>query len=90
MKWYFNNRVSQLRLVEVVGAGHDDGSKLYIAGFPEGVTVVDLPSGEFHPIPHRSGDLARFTNAASPTISPMKRSLEYCKNTLDLGQRWRA
>jgi hypothetical protein len=29
-----------------------DGKKLYVAGFPEGITVVDLPSGKFHPIPH--------------------------------------
>jgi hypothetical protein len=30
----------------------DDGTKLYVAGFPEGITIVDLPSGTFHPIPH--------------------------------------
>jgi len=30
----------------------DDGRKLYVAGFPEGLTVVDLPSGNFHPLPH--------------------------------------
>jgi sugar lactone lactonase YvrE len=30
----------------------DDGRKLYVAGFPEGLTVVDLPSGSSHPIPH--------------------------------------
>jgi sugar lactone lactonase YvrE len=30
----------------------DDGRKLYVAGFPEGITVVDLPSGTFHPISH--------------------------------------
>jgi hypothetical protein len=38
----------------------DDGRKLYIAGFPEGITVVDLPSGKFHPIPH-SADLCLAT-----------------------------
>jgi hypothetical protein len=32
-----------------------DGTKLYIAGFPDGITVVDLKSGVFHPIPHPSG-----------------------------------
>ncbi len=30
----------------------DDSKKLYVAGFPEGITVVDLKSGKFHPIPH--------------------------------------
>lgn len=32
----------------------DDGKKLYVAGFPDGLTVIDLPSGKFRPVPHPS------------------------------------
>jgi SMP-30/gluconolaconase/LRE-like protein len=30
----------------------DDGRKLYVAGFPDGLTVIDLPSGKFRPVAH--------------------------------------
>lgn len=49
----------------------DDGKKLYVAGFPEGITVVDLPSGKFHAIPHPS-------NLCLATID----GLAFYKNTL--------
>ncbi len=49
----------------------DDGKKLYVAGFPEGITVVDLPSGKFRPIPHPA-------NLCLATID----GLAFYKNTL--------
>lgn len=29
-----------------------DGRKLYVAGFPDGLTVIDLPAGKFRAVPH--------------------------------------
>jgi hypothetical protein len=49
----------------------DDGRKLYVAGFPDGLTVIDLPSGKFRPLPHP-------TNLCLATID----GLAFYKNTL--------